>query len=401
MDERRLNRLFLNFGHSIDHLAMLIFPTAVLAMTGEFGRSYGEMLTLSLGGFIAFGAGSLPAGWIADHWSRRGMMIVFFIGIGLATMATGFARTTTEIAIGLTAIGSFAAIYHPVGIAMLVANEGRIGRVLGVNGVWGNLGVAFAALITGAIVQWFHWRAAFILPGIVAVATGVAFLLLVPPAAPVAAGGAARKAGFPPSVVVRAFAGLILATICGGVVFNATTVAMPKLFDERLNALVNTSFGIGVLACAVFVVAALAQLVMGSMIDRLSIKRAFLPVAALQAPLLWLAASATDWPMLLTAAALMFVVFGQIPLNDAMVARYSEERWRARAFALRYVASFGGNAITVPLIAALHDGSAGFETIFLVLGAVSLGVLAGALLVPRDGTAALAGPAAAPAASAE
>jgi MFS family permease len=384
MDPRRLTRLMLNFGHTIDHLCMLIFPTALLGMTAAFGGSYGDLLPLSLGGFIAFGVGSLPAGWLADRWSRHGMMVVFFIGIGIATIATGFARTPVELAVGLTLIGLFAAIYHPVGIAMLVANEGRVGRVLGVNGVWGNLGVAFAALFTGALVDLVHWRAAFFVPGVVSIAAGIVFLTRVPATAPVAATAARKQASFDQAVLIRAFLVLVLATVCGGVVFNATTVAIPKVFDERLNALVNTSFGIGVLACVVFVIAALAQLWVGGLIDRLSLRRAFLPVAMLQAPLLWLAASASDWLMLATAVAMMFVVFGQIPLNDAMVAKYTDERWRARAYALRYVLSFGASATAVPLVAYVHDATGGFTMVFVVLGVIALGVMAAAWFCPRE-----------------
>ena len=189
---------------------------------------------------------------------------------------------------------------------------------------------------------------------------------------------------------IRAFAVLVLATVCGGVIFNATTVAIPKVFDERLNALVNTSFGIGLLACFVFVIAALAQLWVGGLIDRLSLRRAFLPVALAQAPLLWLAGVSTDWLMLVTAVAMMFAVFGQIPLNDAMVAKYTDERWRARAFALRYVLSFGASATAVPLVAYVHDASGGFGMVFAVLGVVALGVAAAAWFCPTENDSAAA-----------
>ena len=180
MDHTRTTQLFLNFGHSIDHLLLLVFPTVVLAMAPEFGMTYGEMLPLSLGGFIMFGAGSLPAGWLADRWSRRGMMVVFFIGMGAASVLVGLAQTPWQIAVALTLVGTFGAIYHPVGITMLVSGRDKVGRVLGVNGVWGNLGVAFAALLAGALEHWFYWRAALIVPGMVAMATGLAFALIVP-----------------------------------------------------------------------------------------------------------------------------------------------------------------------------------------------------------------------------
>ena len=174
---------FINIGHLIDHMVMLIFPTAVLGMQTDFAKPYSELIALALGGFIMFGAGSLPAGWLGDRWSRRNMMAVFFLGIGLATIATGFTQTRWQLALGLAAMGLFAAIYHPVGTAMLVGHAERVGRAIGVNGLWGNLGVAFAAIVTGAVTQWLGWRWAFILPGSAALCIGAAYLALVPPEA--------------------------------------------------------------------------------------------------------------------------------------------------------------------------------------------------------------------------
>src|SRR5215467_3086116 len=106
------------------------------------------------------------------------MMIVFFFGIGAASILTGLASGPFQIALGLTLVGVFAAIYHPVGIAMLVANRDNVGRVLGVNGVFGNVGVAFSALLAGALAATVGWRSAFIFPGVIALAVGVAFVIV-------------------------------------------------------------------------------------------------------------------------------------------------------------------------------------------------------------------------------
>ena len=77
----RTRFIFLNIGHAYDHLFMLLFPTAVLSLHGQFEGSYSELLLLATPGFIAFAAGAIPAGWLADRWSRSGMMAIFFIGI--------------------------------------------------------------------------------------------------------------------------------------------------------------------------------------------------------------------------------------------------------------------------------------------------------------------------------
>ena len=372
---------FINIGHAIDHMFMLIFPTAVLGMQADFARPYGELIALALGGFIAFGAGSVPAGWLGDRWSRRNMMAIFFLGIGIATIATGFAGTIWQLAAGLAVIGLFASIYHPVGTAMLVSHAARVGREIGVNGVWGNLGVAFAALVTGAITQWLGWRCAFILPGAVGLGTGAAFLALVPAEANLAKGSAVRDIRLPRAVIIRAFAVLALVTLAGGVVFNATTVAFPKVIDERLPQLAGSTFGVGLLVCAVYVVGAMSQLVMGRLIDRHPLKVGFMAVALFQGPLLLATAYAGGWAMIAVAACLIFSLFGQITFNDGMVARYADPPWRARVFALRYLLSFGVSAAAIPLVAFMHEHG-GFKLLFEILAIFGLLVLFGAIFFP-------------------
>ena len=372
-------------------MVMLIFPTAVLGMQADFARPYSALITLALGGFIMFGAGSLPAGWLGDRWNRRDMMAVFFLGVGVATIATGFAQTRWQLAAGLAAMGLFAAIYHPVGTAMLVGNADRVGRAIGINGVWGNLGVAFAAIATGAVTQWFGWRWAFFLPGAAALAVGAAYLALVPPEANHNKRTVARDADFPRAVIVRAFVVLALVTLSGGVVFTATTVALPQMIDERLPQLAGSTLGVGILVCAVYVVGAMAQLVMGRLIDRHPLKVGFLAVALFQAPLLFAASRVSGWPMIVVLAALLFVIFGQITFNDGMVARYSDAGWRARAYAVRYLLSFGVAAAAIPLVAVTH-AHGGFTALFEVLAICGAVVTLGAVFFPyrRDELAAAA-----------
>jgi MFS family permease len=364
---------------------MLIFPTVVLAMGAEFGGGYADLLPLSLGGFIAFGAFSIPAGWLADRWSRKGMMVVFFFGIGSASILTGFAAGPVQIALGLTLVGVFAAIYHPVGIAMLVANRENVGRVLGVNGVFGNVGVAFSALIAGALADTVGWRAAFIVPGAIAIAVGIAFVLRARQAPGGTPARNTQAYRISRADLARVFAILTVATACGGVIFNATTVSMPKVFDERLSALTHSTFGVGLLVCAVYLVAAMAQLCVGWWLDRRSLKSVFVPVVALQVPLLLLAGTTDNTLMLLVAVAMMFFVFGQIPINDAMIARYTSEEWRARAYAVRYVVSFSASALAVPLIAWLYKSSGDFRMLFFVLGGLAFATFAAALFFPVEG----------------
>src|SRR5437660_10197718 len=172
---------FVNAAHFIDHYSMLIFAAAVIVMGPALGMAYSELLPYATPGFIAFGAGSLLTGWLGDRWSRRHMMLIFFVGIGLAMISVGFVQTPPQLGAALFAIGIFASIYHPVGTAMIVSYADRLGREMGLNGVWGNLGVASSALVTGVIGQFLGWRWAFVVPGIVTVLIGIAFIRAVVP----------------------------------------------------------------------------------------------------------------------------------------------------------------------------------------------------------------------------
>jgi MFS family permease len=373
---------FLNLGHLLDHLVMLVFPTAVVALGREWGRPYSELLPLALGGFVAFGAFAIPAGWLADHWSRYRTMVIFYFGIGVSLFLTGFSQSPWHIAAGLTLTGAFAAIYHPVGIAMLVATPEKMGRTLGWNGLWGNLGLAAAALFTGALVDFAGWRAAFFVPGLACVAAGAAFLFLVDDPGKVKKTSKTIGLHIDGRTMTRIFAVLLVATACGGVIFNSTTVAMPKVFDERLSALTQTNFGIGVLVAVVYTVAAFAQVAMGALIDRFEMRRLMIGVALAQIPMLALAATLQGWAMLGAAVLMMLAVFGQIPLNDAMVGRYCADEYRARVLAVRYVVSLGVAAIAVPMIAVLHRTEGGFRNVFLVLAVLALGILAASLFFP-------------------
>jgi MFS family permease len=373
---------FINIGHLLDHLVMLVFPTVVLALALEWNRPYSELLPLALGGFIAFGAFAIPAGWLADHWSRYKMMAVFFFGIGASLFLTGFAQSTWQIGLGLTVVGVFAAIYHPVGIAMLVASPKNLGMALGWNGLWGNLGLAFAAIISGALMDLWGWRAAFFIPGLLSVAAGVGFLLLVPDPGPVQKKSKTIGLHLDRATMTQIFIILLIATACGGVIFNSTTVAMPKIFDERLRTLTETNVGIGALVAVVYSIAAFAQVLMGTLMSRYDMKTLMIGVGLAQVPLLFAAATLDGWPMLIVALLMMMAIFGQIPLNDGIVGKYVADEYRARVLSVRYVVSLGVASVAVPMIAILHRTEGGFRNVFLVLGCLAAAVFVSALFFP-------------------
>jgi len=391
----RMHFLLLNIGHFLDHLFTLIFATvAALALHREWGLGYADLLKYATPGFLAFGLFALPAGWIADKWSREGMMSVFFIGIGCASIATAFARTPFEIGLGLFVVGVFAAIYHPVGLAIVVAKWKNTGMRIAVNGVWGNLGVASAALVTGYFIDHGGWRIAFVVPGIISIGIGIFYTVLrweeikeqvarsKAPAASKTVAQVAHSADVK-AMLLRISMIVFLTTAVSSIVFQSTTFALPKVFDERLGGIATSATALGQLAFVVFALASVGQLIVGHFLDKLGPRIVFMTAAFVQLVFFSLMPGLSDWAALACAMVFMLAAFGQIPINDYMIGRLAEGEWRARIYGVRYVVSFTVLAAALPLIAFIYENW-GFDVLFRVL-ALSAAVILGAvcLLPPR------------------
>ncbi len=348
--------IFVNIAHALDHFLILIFPTAVILIAAERGLAYGEMISLATGTFAAFGILSLPIGWVADRLGRRNLLAAFFIGAGVSCLGLAASASRPAFTLWLLVLGAFAAIYHPVGSAMLVSNaqRPRLGRELGRNGIWGNFGAALASGITALLAAQLGWRGAFIVPGLLAMAAGIAFLLLVPSernavAKPVSEEDPTPMLAHPMAIAVL----YLLAVIAGGITFNVATVALPKVIDERLGYEVTLG-AVGTLATAVFFLGAITQLIMGRLVDRIELSKLFVGLSLFQPLGLGLAASTVGLPMLAGMVLVLAALYGQVVINDAMIARYVPSRSRAKAFGLRYFLGLGIGSLAVPMIAILH-----------------------------------------------
>src|SRR5216117_1673013 len=326
MSTGRTTALLLNAGHALDHLFLLIFATAVGAIATDWGMIWQDLMPYTAGAFVMFGLGSLPAGRLGDLWGRRAMMVVFFLGMGVSGLLIALTSGVWSLAAALTLMGVFSSIYHPVGIPMLVQGSKNPGFTIGVNGLFGNLGIAVAAMLTGFLVKHIGWRAAFAVPGGLALLCAVLFLLLVPREETAPAKRPRKSVDLPRAVMARVLAVMTLAAISSSLIFNFTTNGNGQLLTERLHGVVDDPASIGALLAIVYTVASFAQLIVGKLIDRVPLKWVYVPVAAGQAPLFLLAAPAGGWPLYAAVLAFMIFVFGAIPFVDAMIVQRSEER---------------------------------------------------------------------------
>ena len=383
----RLSVGFSNIGHYIVHLMMLIYPTAVIAIETELGLPYDDLILLSTLGFVLLGVGALPAGLLGDRWSAPWMMVIYFLGTGAAAILTGMADSITGLTVGLALIGLFGSIYHPVGMAWLVRNATRRGFTLGINGIFGSFGTGSAALLTGLVTAWLGWRYAFFIPGAVTLALGLALAILVlrgtvvAPKTDVTPEPSASR-----SDMMRAFFVLSATMLCTALIYQVTSVALPKIFAVRIfgDGAAENIATVGWLVSAVYLVAGLSQVLGGHLADKLPLKSLYVGTYALQVPLLVIAAFLAGpalVPVIMMATAFNIM---SVPVENSLLSRYTPGKWRGTAFGAKFVLAFGASAFGVPLVSAVYGGTGGFYWLFLIIGALAALVVACGMLLPSS-----------------
>ena len=384
---------FLCIGHSFDHMLILLFA-AIIAfpqLPAEFGLDFPELTGLAWLGFILFGAGAPIAGWMADKWSAVGTMTVFFVGIGASCVLAGLASSPWEMLVALSLIGLFASIYHPVGIPMVIRAGGENrGKMLGVNGVFGSLGMASAAMIAGWLTIAVSWRAAFIAPGVFCIATGIVFYIRCRGLSlDVSRAKANENASLKDFIAdigvgpfVRVMGLLALLTVCMGIVFQAMTFSLTKIVDFRVDNELTVLLGVGALTSAILMAAGGAQLVGGYLADRYPLKRLFLISYGIMAPALLLCAGAVDNVMVFGLFMVMVATVGTQPVSDALFAKYVPQRWVNTAYGLRFAISLCSSALALPLVAFVFDSTGDFFELFIVLAVFAAIAIAAIALLP-------------------
>jgi MFS family permease len=378
--------LLLNVAHAIDHMFLLIFATAVATISVDFGfANWTDLMPYGVGAFALFGLGALPAGRLGDLWGRRVMMIIFFAGMGASALLVALTQNAWQLAAALTLLGAFSAIYHPVGVPMLVQHVPNPGAVIGINGLAGNLGIAVAALLTGLLVKWFGWRAAFAVPGIISIVCGIMFAILCPREheAPSKRRGGKAIVVLPPAMLARAFTVMTVAAIASSLIFNFTTNGNAQLLSAGFVGVVEDPAVLGAMLALVYAIASLAQIVVGRLIDSKPFKPLQLWMSVAQIPLLILAAHTHDWWLFAALLAVMVFVFGSIPFTDAMIVRYVDDRLRSRVAGMRLTVAFGVSSLAVWLLGPLVK-TIGFAASLWILAGIAAVRSAIVLLLPDE-----------------
>ncbi|MDC1066409.1 MFS transporter [Alphaproteobacteria bacterium] len=379
--------LYLNIGHLLDHFMMLIFAKAAFDAGREFGLSYEEIIVYGTLGVVLFGAAAPLAGWLADKFSRAILITIYPFGLSLGAFLASMSQSTEMLGLSLGVLGFFAAIYHPVGIAMLIKRPGKVGLRLGVNGVWGNMGVAFAPIFTGFLIAYGDWRLAFIVPAILCFLFGIsqifAFRELNDAPESKSLSNSNKEESIMSSNWQTVLICLGIVTLSGGFIFGSLTFLIPRLFEVNMLQISNDVAITGLLAGFVYAVASFSQIGTGWLVDKIPPKFVLSAMGLGQLIFIYFASISFDYDLLFIMLVAMLFVFGQVPITDAILVKYVNDSWRGRVLSIKFMINLCAGASVLPVTSFLLQNGYDFSFILESLALISIAIIISGLLLPN------------------
>lgn len=376
--------IYLNISHFLDHFIMLIFAKAAYDAGRHFDLTYDEIMVYGTLSFLFFGAFAPLASFLAAKFSRASLMVIYHFGLAVASIAAGTSSSLFVLSASLAVIGIFASIYHPVGTAMLLAKNEKMGLRLGINGVYGNMGVAAAPLVLGAILLFGDWRLCFIIPGIFCLMYGLIFILVLEDQPLVQQTKTLELNRKFAQNWEWALGSIALSTLAGGFIFGAMTFIIPRYFEIYLVDISTSVAVTGALAATVYACASFSQIVIGRLIDIYPPKLVLLVTAVGQIIFISFAAALDNWYLFFTSLVAMCFVFGQVPINDAILSRYIPDERRDKILSIKFLVNLGVGASVLPVSSSLMQNGYEFNAIFILMAAMAIIIFLAALILPNQ-----------------
>lgn len=393
MSGSRLVVTFSCAGHFALHVLLGLYLTLVLVIEQVWRKPFEELIALWTLGALLVGVGAPLAGWLSDRWGERRLMLIFFFGAGVASISAGLSSNTDMLWISLALLGLACSIYHPVALSWVVKHTRRTGKVMGFWGLCGSIGVATASVIAGALADTWNWQTAFVLPGVITLALGVAlFLTPTPDGRSAAAEEAdAADAAVDRRTMVQAFMALTVAMACAAVFYHSLTTMMPKWLGETVfppdaggDGGQISILGVGTVVTLVYLFGSAAQIAGGALADRMPLKLLFILTYVVKLPLPLIAAMLGGWPAFAVAAAIVFLMEIGAPVENILVARYSPPARRGLVYGLKFVLAFAAGPVGVQLVAWCYGLTGGFGLLWYAMMGLIAVTLTAVFCLPAE-----------------
>ena len=365
--------------HLLTHMLTLLFPAVALPVSREFSVPPAEVIAMGFPMYFLYGVLALPAGYLADRWSKIAILKVCAAGMTICVFAAGSSSTLAGFAASLTLLGVFCSLYHPAGLGLISSQIGRQGRAHGTNGVFGNIGIGMAPLFAGAVLMAANWRWVYTACGFL----GLAALALIyaleveekkGAPAPLAAVGESRAHN------AKYFAILLAAMTMAGLIYRANSVALPPLFETSgggalADAVAYVSDRLGrdagsgaaaMIVSTLFIFSVAGQIAGGRVADGMDLRHGYIAFHLAAALFIFLVSRSSGMAMYMAAAGMVFFNLGIQPVENSLIASFIPGRWISTGYGIKFTFTFGVGSLAVAQVAWAEE-TIGLKNLYSIM----------------------------------
>jgi len=348
------------------HMFAAFYFVIILTIEKEWNISYDQLIRLWTLGALLIGLGAIPFGWLSDKWSRSGTMTIMFIGMGLASILCGLSSSIALLFISLSLLGLFCSIYHPVGIPWVIHSANKQGRALGINGIFGGVGIGSGAFVAGTLTELLNWQLAFIIPGFVSIIIGFVLIYFI------FINKISYKNIFINNIeqdhsrneMILISLIMLISMFALGLTFHNTQTALPKVFEIRIDNI--NSIQIGLMIGIIYFISGATTFVGGLLADQFNLKKIYLIGIFLQFPCYLAIAYVSGYSLVVLC--ILAAVFNAsiLPTENLLLSKFTPQKYHGVVYGIKFILAFGSGPISVFLISEIYSITLEFTYLFFI-----------------------------------
>ena len=356
------------------HMFAAFYFVIILTIEKEWSISYDQLIRLWSLGALLIGLGAIPFGWLSDRWSRSGTMTIMFIGMGLASILCGLSTSISFLFLSLSLLGLFCSIYHPVGIPWVIHSANKQGRALGINGIFGGVGIGSGAFVAGTLTELLNWQLAFILPGFISIIIGFILIYFI------FINKISYKNVFINNIeqdhsrneMILISLIMLISMFALGLTFHNTQTALPKVFEIRIDNI--NSIQIGLMIGIIYFISGATTFIGGLLADRFNLKIIYLIGIFLQFPCYLGIAYVSGYSLVVLC--ILAAVFNAsiLPTENLLLSKFTPQKYHGIVYGIKFILAFGSGPISVFLISEIYSITLEFTYLFLI-NAIMMGLV--------------------------
>jgi len=384
--------LLVSCAHALVHVFELSLPSVEQLIGSEFGVGRNVTGLLGTAWRLPFGLGALLAGWLADKYGSKPLLLIYLGGCVATSIATWYSESLDLLFVLMFAMGCFASIYHPAGLAIIsreTTPENR-GAALGWHGIFGSLGIGgapflAAVVFTSGFVSWRQYYLILAVPGaILAVLLAVFLREHRRDRSPDLSASAARVEVPEEPAAWGAYFLLVTVGAMAGVIYGAFVHFLPRYLDAVGQGSYNLSPESlrNYRTALVMLCALVGQALAGRMArpGRLEWQLSLILFSGAPA-LVWVAFADGTWRVWATCT-VAFIHFMSQPIYNSLVAQYVPAAHRSVGYGFSNMIGFGIGALGPALAGLTQDSLVIYGGLAVV--AVGAGLLSLTLTLRRN-----------------